>query len=283
MKTIADPREMQNAAELHRRAGKRIAVVPTMGAFHEGHLALIRDARKRGEVLIVTLFVNPVQFGKGEDFERYPRDLERDTALAQEAGADFLFVPQAAEMYPEGYQTYVTVERVARPLEGTVRPGHFRGVATVVVKLFNITMPHIAVFGQKDAQQVAVIRRMVRDLNLGVELVVLPTVRDADGLALSSRNAYLTAEQRCDAPALYAALQHAGAMVTRGERSAPVIVAAMRAMLRERTAAVIDYCSVADAETLEEFEFIPAGRQVLISLAARFGTTRLIDNIPLTT
>jgi pantoate--beta-alanine ligase len=218
MKTIHEPHLMQREADELRSAGKRIALVPTMGALHGGHAALIREARTLGDVVVVTLFVNPAQFGEGEDYGRYPRDIERDALLASGAGGDLLFAPETTAMYPPGYQTFVNVERLSLRLEGAARPGHFRGVATVVAKLFNIVRPHSAVFGQKDAQQVIVLRRMVRDLDLGVEIVVVPTLREQDGLAMSSRNAYLTPSQRGEAP-------------------------------------------------------------VLVSLAARFGTTRLIDNI----
>lgn len=279
MKILADPREMQQEAEALRRAGRRIAVVPTMGALHEGHLALIREARARADSVVVTLFVNPAQFAAGEDYDRYPRNRERDERLARDAGAGFLFTPDAASMYGPGYQTYLTVEHVALPLEGAARPGHFRGVATIVAKLFIATSPHIAVFGQKDAQQVAVVRRMIRDLGFGIELVVVPTVREPDGLALSSRNASLTPGQRREAPILFASLRRAEEMIASGERSRDAIVAAMRSMIESGTAGRIDYCSVADGESLEEFRQVPAGATALVSLAVRFGTTRLIDNV----
>ncbi len=206
MKILTDPRGMQHDADALRRAGRRIAVVPTMGALHEGHLTLIREARSRADVVVVTLFVNPAQFGAGEDFDRYPRDRDRDAARAGDAGADILFAPDAAAVYGPGYQTYLSVEQVSLPLEGAARPGHFRGVATIVAKLFIATAPHVAVFGQKDAQQVAVVRRLIRDLGFDIELVVVPTVRESDGLALSSRNASLTPDQRRQAPVLFAAL-----------------------------------------------------------------------------
>ncbi len=279
MKTIQDPLQMQRESEGFRSAGKRVVLVPTMGALHAGHAALIREARKRGDVVIVTVFVNPVQFGRGEDFGRYPRDLEGDLRTAAEAGADILFTPETAAMYPPGYQTFVTVEAISLPLEGSARPGHFRGVTTVVAKLFNITRPHCAVFGQKDAQQVAVLRRMARDLDTGIEIVVVPTVREPDGLALSSRNAYLSEAERSEAPVLYRSLRFAEERVRAGERSADALVAAVISEITSCSSAAIDYVSVADAESLEPLSSLPPGRTVLVSLAARFGTTRLIDNI----
>lgn len=269
---------MQRTADALRSAGKRIGVVPTMGALHEGHLTLIREAKKRADVVMTTVFVNPRQFGEGEDFESYPRDLENDTRLAGDAGSDYVFAPDAASMYPSGFSTAVDVERVTEVLEGRSRQGHFRGVATVVTKLFNITKPHIALFGQKDAQQVVVVRRLIRDLNFDIELVVVPTVRESDGLAMSSRNRYLTAEQRAQAPILYQSLARAGQMIKAGERQRDRIVGEMEAMIRSRSAAVIDYISVADAETLEEQRECVPGRSLLVSLAVRFGATRLIDN-----
>lgn len=283
MKTITDPRGMQHEADGLRRDGRRIAVVPTMGALHEGHLALIREARTRADAVVVTLFVNPAQFGDGEDLERYPRNRDRDASLAGDAGADVLFAPDAAAMYGPGYQTYLTVDQVSLPLEGAARPGHFRGVATIVAKLFIVTSPHVAVFGQKDAQQVVVVRRLIRDLGFDIEVVVVPTVREPDGLALSSRNAYLTPKLRGEAPVLFASLRKAEELIAAGERSGETIVGAMRAMIESRTGGVIDYCSVADSDSLQELRQIPDGSSVLVSLAVRFGTTRLIDNIQVRT
>jgi pantoate--beta-alanine ligase len=216
MKTIHEPHLMHQEADSLRTAGKRIALVPTMGALHGGHAALIREARGRGDVVVVSVFVNPVQFGPREDFSRYPRDIAKDIRLASDAGGDILFAPEADAMYPPGYQTFVSVETLSLPLEGAARPGHFKGVATVVTKLFNLTKPHCALFGQKDAQQVAVLRRMVRDLDFGLEIVVVPTVREEDGLAMSSRNAYLSASERRAAPVLNRSLRKAEALVRAG-------------------------------------------------------------------
>jgi len=279
MKTIHEPHLMQQEAEAMRSEGRRIALVPTMGALHGGHTALIREARRRGDIVIVTIFVNPAQFGEGEDFGRYPRNIDADRLTASDAGADILFAPATPSMYPGGYQTFVTVEKVSLPLEGAARPGHFRGVATVVTKLFNITKPHCAVFGQKDAQQVVVLRRMVRDLDLGVDIVVVPTVREADGLAMSSRNAYLTPSQRSEAPVLYRSLRRAEEIIRGGEKNAAGIIKAVTAEISGGSSAEIEYLSVSDAETLEPLSALRPGETVLVSLAARFGSTRLIDNI----
>lgn len=271
--SVAAMREMSERA----RAGRRsIGFVPTMGWLHEGHLDLVRMARERSDVVVVSIFVNPAQFGAGEDFERYPRDLERDAGLAGEAGCDILFVPETGEMYPEGYDTYVTVERLSTPLCGSRRPGHFRGVATAVAKLFNIVQPHLALFGQKDAQQSVIIRRMVEDLNMDVEIVIGPTAREEDGLAISSRNIFLSAEERGQATVLYRSIKKAEEMIHSGERDAPAITGAMREMIEREPAAELDYVSIVDSETLEEVRDLEG--EVLVALAVRFGKARLIDN-----
>lgn len=266
-------------ADEWRSSGVNIAFVPTMGALHEGHAALMKHARKEGGVLVASIFVNPTQFGKGEDFGKYPRTLERDMELAREAGADVVFAPDSSAMYPPGYSTYVNVEGITSVLEGASRPGHFRGVATVVTKLLNIVKPHAAYFGQKDAQQVAVIARMVSDLNIDCRLVIVPTVREPDGLAMSSRNAYLTPVQRNEAPVLHRALQAAEKAVKAGKADAEYVRADMRRYITASSSGAIDYVSIANAETLEELNGPVTGVPVLISLAVRFGTTRLIDNI----
>jgi pantoate--beta-alanine ligase len=273
------PAAMQRLADEWRKSGKRIAFVPTMGALHEGHATLMRLARKDGGALVSSIFVNPTQFGKGEDFDKYPRMLDRDLRMARDAGVDVVFAPAASSMYPAGYATYVEVERLTDVLEGSSRPGHFRGVATIVTKLLNIVKPHVVFFGQKDAQQVAVIRRMIADLNIDCELTVVPTVRENDGLALSSRNAYLTPEQRAQAPVLYRALQAGEQCVLSGKANAAEVKAEVRALIAAGTAGEIDYVSLADAESLREVEGPVNGMPVLLSLAVRFGTTRLIDNI----
>lgn len=277
MKTLTTAAEMQLAAAGLRGLGKRVGLVPTMGALHEGHLALVRRAKKECDATVVSLFVNPAQFGPSEDFLRYPRDLERDTALLSRVGVDLLFAPSVGEMYPEGFQTYTMVEGAAAPLEGQFRPGHFRGVATVVLKLFNIVQPNAAYFGQKDAQQCAVIRRMVRDLNLPLEIVVCPIVREPDGLALSSRNAYLNPGERPAALALYRSLCRARELIEAGERRADELVPQMRALLEAAPGSRIDYVAVADADSFEPRSSV-SGRTV-IALAVWIGGTRLIDNL----
>ena len=276
---IRDVIEMQGVADSLRRQGRRISVVPTMGFLHRGHLSLIEAAKACSDSAITTIFVNPLQFGPSEDFARYPRDLERDASLASGAGTDYLFVPDTQAMYTPDHHTFVDVERITNVLEGRSRPGHFRGVATVVAKLFNITRPHVAVFGQKDAQQVAVVRQMLRDLNFGIELVVCPTVRETDGLAMSSRNSYLSSEQRLQALVLYKSLVLAQNLIVRGERNAATIIRGMKEMLATAPLAVIDYVSIADQETLEELS--QCRGKMIISLAVRFGATRLIDNTTL--
>ena len=279
MNVIREIHLMRRQADALRAAGKHIALVPTMGALHAGHRALIREACARADAVVVSVFVNPAQFGPSEDLARYPRNLDQDVAFSSAAGASVVFAPAAAAMYPPGFQTYVTVERLALPLEGAARPGHFRGVATVVAKLLNITRPGTAIFGQKDAQQAAVIRRMVADMDCGVEIVVVPTVREEDGLALSSRNAYLTPAERAQAPVLYRSLRHAGEMVKRGERSGAALAEAVISEISRGSSAAVEYVAVNDPETLEALSTLAPGGRVLLSLAARFGTTRLIDNI----
>jgi pantoate--beta-alanine ligase len=255
-------------------------LVPTMGYLHEGHLELVRRARSECDRVAVSIFVNPTQFGRGEDLDRYPRDLDRDLDLLRSEDVDLVFVPTAAEMYPPGYSTYVEVESVTALLEGARRPGHFRGVATVVCKLFNIAQADRAYFGQKDAQQTVVVRRMVRDLHLPIEIVIVPTVREADGLAMSSRNVYLSPDERAAAPVLYRALQRAASTYQAGERDAAALRNAIEHILATEPLAQVDYVSVADPQTLREIDSL-INNGALISLAVRFGTTRLIDNVVL--
>jgi len=257
-----------------------LGFVPTMGYLHAGHLALVRQAKAECDHVAASIFVNPTQFGSHEDLARYPRDLPRDLRLLEAEGVDLVFVPSVEEMYPQRFRTYVEVEEVTAPLEGARRPGHFRGVATVVCKLFNIVGAERAYFGQKDAQQTVVVKQMVRDLNLPVEVVVVPTVREADGLALSSRNVYLDPDQRTAVPVLYRALQHAATLYRRGDRDAATLRNAMLNILEQEPLAQVDYVSVADPDTLREIDgSIQAG--ALVSLAVRFGSTRLIDNVVL--
>ncbi|OIQ12007.1 pantoate--beta-alanine ligase [Neomoorella thermoacetica] len=276
LQTIAAVRNYVAAA---RHRGLSIGLVPTMGYLHEGHLSLARAARQQNDVVIMSIFVNPTQFGPNEDFARYPRDLERDRELAAGAGVDAVFAPAVEEMYPAGYATYVQVEGLTEVLCGASRPGHFRGVTTVVSKLFNIVQPDRAYFGQKDYQQALVIKRMVRDLNFPIEIITIPTVREADGLALSSRTKYLTPEQRRSALSLHRALNLGSDLIKAGEREAAVV---RRAMEKEITAwpeTRIDYVAISDADTLKPLERI-AGR-VLLALAVWVGNTRLIDNVVL--
>jgi pantoate--beta-alanine ligase len=253
-------------------------LVPTMGALHEGHLSLVRRARAENDRVGVSIFVNPAQFGPAEDLAAYPRPIERDCEMLESEGVDLVWTPTDAIVYPPGYQTYVTVEEVAKPLEGAARQGHFRGVATVVAKLFNVFQPTRAYFGQKDAQQVVVIKRMAEDLNFNLEIVVCPTVREPDGLAMSSRNAYLNPEERRAAAVLYRALTAAGGLWTAGERSGEALRETMLRIIAAEPLACPAYVSAADPETLAEIEGRAEGR-VLFSMAVLIGKTRLIDNI----
>lgn len=272
--------EMQVMLDEARTRGASIGLVPTMGGLHEGHLSLIRRARSENELVVVSIFVNPTQFGPNEDLQRYPRDPARDQVLARAAGGDLVFSPTAEEMYPEPYSTWVEVVGLTAGLCGASRPGHFRGVCTVVTKLLNICRPERAYFGQKDAQQLAVVKRMVRDLNLGVDIVPCPTVREADGLAMSSRNTGLTAPERAQAPALYRALRAADELVRGGERDATVLEEAMRGMLAEADLGRIDYVSIVQANDLSPVTTVSG--ECLIAVAVWFGGTRLIDNIVVT-
>jgi pantoate--beta-alanine ligase len=262
--------------DVRGRGAGPVGLVPTMGALHEGHLSLVRRARGECGFVVVSIFVNPTQFGPKEDFARYPRDLDRDLSLALEAGADLVFAPADTEMYLPGHSTWVDVEGLTEGLCGASRPQHFRGVCTVVAKLLNLCNPDRAYFGQKDAQQLAVIRRMVRDLNVGVDIVGCPIVREADGLAMSSRNVYLSPEQRTQASLLRKSLQAAEELVAAGERDAVLLQVAVRAVLAEARLGEVEYVVVVDAEDLQPAETIAGG--CLIAVAVRFGKTRLIDN-----
>jgi len=278
MNVIHSIAEMQRIADAHRSEGKRIGVVPTMGYLHRGHTSLIDIVRGSTDIVVTTIFVNPTQFAANEDFTKYPRNIERDTELAAEAGTTYLFVPEAAEMYPTPYHTYVSVEDITTVLEGRIRPTHFRGVTTIVAKLFNIIKPHVAIFGQKDAQQAVVINKMAKDLNFDVQIIVAPIIREPDGLAMSSRNVYLTETERREAPVLLRSLQYAGEAIANGERSAAAIRTSMELLIVESSSGRIDYIAFTDPESLEEIEKFVPGSRALISLAVRFGQTRLIDN-----
>ncbi|AAR35084.1 pantoate--beta-alanine ligase [Geobacter sulfurreducens] len=276
MRIIDSVADMQAFSRDARRSGKTIALVPTMGYLHDGHASLMREGRTRADILVVSIFVNPTQFGPNEDFTTYPRDLERDLQVAEAAGADVIFAPRADDMYPAGFQTYVDVEKVTLPLCGASRPGHFRGVTTVVAKLFNIVMPHTAFFGKKDFQQLAVIRRMVADLNMDLSIVGMPIIREPDGLAMSSRNAYLGPQERTNALCLNRSLAAARTLFTDGERSVARLRDTVLRILTEVPGAAIDYADFRDSETLEPVE--AANEKTLLALAVKIGTTRLIDN-----
>lgn len=274
MKVVGTIVEMRALREV---LSEPIGFVPTMGYLHGGHLALVKQARAENSSVVVSIFVNPTQFAPQEDFDTYPRDLERDLALLKKEKIDAVFTPSSNEMYPTGFSSSVQVGKISERLEGASRPGHFRGVATVVTKLFNIVAPTRAYFGQKDAQQAIVIKKMVIDLNMNVEVVVVPTVREKDGLAMSSRNIYLNPEERQAATVLFKALTHAQELWVKGEKSAVSIRQEMTALIEKEPLANIDYVSVADRQTLEELTTID--RPALVSLAVRIGKTRLIDNI----
>ncbi len=254
-----------------------VGFVPTMGYLHEGHLALVRQARAENSSVVVSIFVNPTQFGPHEDFKKYPRDPERDLALLEKEGVDVVFMPSAGEMYPPGFNSWVEVGKIAERLEGASRPGHFRGVATVVARLFDIVRPGRAYFGQKDAQQLLVVKRMVAELDMKLEVVAVPTVREPDGLAMSSRNTYLSPQERKAAVVLYQALSMAQKLFSRGEKDAQAIRRQMKELIQKQPLAEIDYISIADAETLDELDEVrpPA----LVSMAVKIGKTRLIDNV----
>jgi len=276
MQIIREPSEMQAAARAWKRAGRRIGFVPTMGYLHEGHLSLVALARQRADVVVLSLFVNPLQFGPREDFGRYPRDLARDERLCREAGVDVLFRPEAEDMYAPDRSVFVEETSLGLGLCGASRPGHFRGVTTVVTKLFNLVLPEVAVFGEKDAQQLRIIRRMVRDLNLPVEIVPGPTRREPDGLAMSSRNSLLSPEERAAAPVLRRALDEVERRYAAGERSSVRLVETLRAVIATAPGARVDYLEVVDDETLQPVSQLT--RPALVALAVYFGNTRLIDN-----
>lgn len=288
MDVIQHVRDMQRWSEDRRRAGQTVAFVPTMGFLHEGHLSLVREAKTRGDVVVVSIFVNPMQFNQASDFDRYPRDEARDERLLRDLGVDVLFMPPPAEVYPDGYQTAVEVEEVTKPLCGAFRPGHFRGVASVVAKLFNMVKPHCALFGEKDFQQCVVIRRMVRDLNFDIDIVTMPTVREPDGLAMSSRNARLSVAERAASLRISLALEAARTCVADGRTDANAILRTVHAALNRKgkeaeqdqratdVAVRAEYVCLCDPETLEEVRRVSA--PTLLAIAAWVGDVRLIDN-----
>ena len=277
MTIVESAREMQLLALGLRNAGRRIAFVPTMGNLHDGHLSLVRIAKQHADVVVVSIFVNPAQFGPNEDFDAYPRTFDADRELCEQENVDFVFYPSVAEMYPPGASVAVTENALSRTLCGAARPGHFDGVCTIVAKLFNVVLPHVAVFGEKDAQQLRIVRRMVRDLLIPVEIVPGPTCREPDGLAMSSRNQYLSPAQRPQALCLRRALDEARRLFAAGERHPETLVAAMRAAVARSPDAKIDYASIVDDETLQPLDG-PISRPALAALAVWVGKPRLIDN-----
>ncbi len=276
MKIISSIREMQVFSESARNSGQKISFVPTMGYFHDGHLSLMREGRQRADCLAISIYVNPTQFGPSEDFEKYPRDFERDKGLARDAGVDVIFYPEDKEMYPEHYQTYVNVDNVTQNLCGMSRPGHFRGVTTVCAKLFNIVKPHSAIFGKKDFQQLVAIKRMVLDLNMDLDIIGMPIVREPDGLAMSSRNVYLKTDEREGALSLSRSLNIAKEMYDRGERDVAAILAQVRKYIERHPHTNIDYAKICDTTTLKDIGHIE-GESVL-ALAVKINKTRLLDN-----
>jgi pantoate--beta-alanine ligase len=279
MLSITSAAEMTALAKEAHRAGQRVGLVPTMGALHQGHLSLVRTARAQSDIVVASIFVNPTQFGPNEDLDKYPRNLEADSALLAAEGTDYIFSPDTAEMYPSGACSWVLVEDLSGKLDGRSRPGHFRGVTTVVAKLFNIVQPDLAFFGQKDAAQVAVIRKMVRDLNFEVEIVVCPIVREPDGLAMSSRNAYLNTAQRKQATVLYRALMRIQMLADQGQPDSSQLAAAGKQVVAEEPSVRLDYLEVVHPDTLDSVSDIASG--ALVAVAAYVGSTRLIDNIVL--
>ena len=277
MKVITSVAGMKSLARQWKKEGKKVGFVPTMGYLHEGHLSLVRESKKRADVTVVSIFVNPAQFGPNEDFKKYPRDLEKDSAYLEQAGVDGLFYPDAAEIYPPGYRTYVEVHGLQDRLCGKSRPGHFRGVVTIILKLFDIVGPDRAFFGAKDAQQILIIEKMAADLDLGIEVVTCPIVRDPDGLALSSRNAYLSSEERKAALVLSRSLRWAERAISAGERDAAKVIAGIRSLIEAEPLARVDYVEAVDPLDLDSVAEIRG--DVLIALAVFVGSIRLIDNI----
>ena len=276
MRVIEKISELKAAVAAQRRAGRTIGLVPTMGYLHEGHLSLVQASRRDNDITVISIFVNPAQFGPNEDFEKYPRDPGGDSRKAEEAGTDIIFAPSADEIYPGGYSTYVDISGITDRMCGKSRPGHFKGVATVVTKLFNIVQPDRAYFGQKDAQQLAVIKKLVRELNMNVEIAACPIVREKDGLAMSSRNVYLNSEERKAALVLSKSIFRAERLIAQGERDSDRVRRTVEGEIRQESLADIDYVTVVDADTLEELRLLKG--RVLVAVAAKFGRTRLIDN-----
>lgn len=277
MRVVENIEEMKEISRTLRADGKMISFVPTMGYLHQGHMSLMKKGREIGDALAASIFVNPAQFGKGEDLESYPRDLERDIRLCRAEEVDFLFVPKASEMYPDGYQTYLDLEYVTKNLCGASRPGHFRGVATVVTKLLNIIRPHYAIFGEKDFQQLVVIKRLITDLNMDIDIIGMPIIRETDGLAMSSRNSYLSSNERRDALNISRSLFFVKKIFDEGERTSNVIIDEVRKILENIPLIEIDYVKIVDTGSLEDIKTV--NNEALLAVAVRIGNTRLIDNI----
>ena len=278
MRVISKPSEMQSTAASIRNEGKKIAVVPTMGYLHDGHSSLIKKGKELADYVITTLFVNPTQFGPNEDYDKYPRDFARDFQQAEDAGSDFLFNPTKEEMYSNGYNSLINISGITEKFEGASRPGHFDGVATIVAKLFNITKPHYAIFGQKDYQQTLVIKQLVKDFFFDISVVIAPTVREYDGLALSSRNVYLSNEERNNAGIIYKSLEEALLAIQNGESRRKILNAILHNTIRTAPSLKIDYASCADADTLDEPDIFLPGERIIMMIAIYNGKTRLIDN-----
>lgn len=279
MKIIESPKEFQQLTESLRLQGKKLAFAPTMGALHDGHLSLVKHAKARADVALMSVFVNPLQFGKNEDFGKYPRPFERDKALAEKAGVDILFAPTHEALYDKGFQSFVNVKHISEKFEGEIRPDHFRGVATVVCKLFNLAKPHVAVFGQKDAQQLTLIRQMVADLNIDIEIVAAPIVRESDGLAMSSRNIYLSEQERREAVVISESLKIVQKLIAEGERESEILIDATLRHLQTSLLAKPEYVAFVRADDFSEARELVKGNAYFLILAVRFGTVRLLDNL----
>jgi len=277
MKTIENISRMSTFVKMMKKEGKSIGFVPTMGYLHEGHLSLVKAAKKHTDVVVMSIFVNPIQFGPKEDFKEYPKDLRHDEEMAGNAGVDVIFYPSLKDMYPQGYATYVTVDALTKNLCGVSRPGHFSGVATVVTKLFNIVKPDVAYFGQKDMQQALMIKKMASDLNMDTEVKIMPVVREKDGLAMSSRNTYLSEAERKDAAILYQSLKHAESLIRGGEKDAKKVIRAVEDMIKTKETARIDYAAIVDTKEFKDIRTMSG--EIMIALAVFFGQIRLIDNI----
>ncbi|HEX2983916.1 MAG TPA: pantoate--beta-alanine ligase [Ignavibacteriales bacterium] len=282
IKIITTVKDMHEFSRQAKKAGKRIGFVPTMGYLHEGHMSLIRKAKELSDIVVVSVFVNPTQFGPNEDFAKYPRDFERDKKLIEDNGGTAIFYPTPEEIYGQNFQTYVSLDELPKTLEGEFRPSHFKGVTTVVSILFNCVSPDVAVFGQKDAQQAAIIKRMTKDLKFDCEIIEAPIVREQDGLALSSRNIYLSASERKDALVLSKSLFHADALIKKGEKSAANLIQEMTAIINSVATSKLDYVSIVDAETFVAVKTLEKGKEYYFLIACRIGATRLIDNMKIT-